>query len=184
MISQSPPTTSGLVIISGSNNWARGSDLEVVIGGNIEDYFRTPDSPSFVMALDPVPLYDPDAGNFSPVIAELTDIIDIPLTPTIEFVMASDPVPLYDPDAGNFTPLLVLDVTIEEIQNDMDDSVGYIPDMALDFFVESETTTTSGIVIVNIFPGANDLIPFISPILLTERVFPLLPQFSVITPGD
>lgn len=185
MLSQSPPTTSGVVIVSGSNDFTPGlADLEVVIGGAIEDFFLTPDGPSFDMASDPRATSQPDSGNFAPVIAFLTDIIEIPLNPTIDFVMATDAVSIYDPAVGNFTQPLVLDVTIEAIQNDLGGAIGYLPDPFLDIFISSETATTSGIVIVNIFPNANNLIPFISPILLTERVFPLLPQFSVITPGD
>jgi hypothetical protein len=189
MVGQSPPTTSGIVIISGSNNFGVGSDF-----------------PVFVLTLD-----------LSPALGVFPDVLDMPVNDA-----TSSPL--------GFGNLKMLDNYIAEIQDDMIadfDPADQPPSFSLEIIedyinifdvtpfqfapsddsikITSTNVTTSGIVILDLFPGAGEgFIPFVPPVFLNKRIFPVtfsglgerlfpeenrriypvLPQFSVITPGD
>lgn len=160
MLPQSPPTTSGIVIISGSNNFdPLTSDFPIVVG--VVD-FKPPDFFS-----PPARVNDP---NF---------LIDFGVKGSLFFTEVS-------------TDFVIL-------------PGGFVPDLSNDVDIKSPGPTASGIVIIDFFPGAGaPLVPYVPPTLFNERlypisstsdfvrvfpeenrrVYPVLPQFSILTPGD
>ena len=100
---------------------------------------------------------------------------------------------------GKITPI-ILDLAPTLIYSE-----SFVPDHTADIKIEQTKVTTSGIVVVEIFPGAGAApAPFVPPVVINERIFPIfkgtnfertfpeenqrifpvLPQFSTITPGD
>lgn len=82
---------------------------------------------------------------------------------------------------------------------------GFVPDPTDDINITSTSVTTSGVVVVEFFPGAGiPEVPYVPPTYLNERLFPItstsdfirtfpeenrriypvLPQISTLTPGD
>jgi hypothetical protein len=187
MVGQSPPTTSGVVVISGSNNFGVGSDF-----------------PAFVMTLDFSP---PNAAIPDGLNMVLNDVTSPPPTITalemIDFIpehfddMVVNDVTSPPPSFGNLEMVEhvhVQDVTVLSFAPS-DDSIK----------ITSTNVTTSGVVVIDLFPGAGaGLVPYVPPSYINSRIFPVtfsglgervfpeenrriypvLPQFSVITPGD
>lgn len=166
MSGQSPPTTSGITIISGSNNFnVLNSDFPVVTGGVIQEF-----------------------------------TILVPPEENRPFLISTLDVTLLD---ESFPVALTL--TQSELLNQVTLIGGFIPDLTDDVSITSTTVTTSGITILEFFPGAGlPEVPFIPPTVLNarlfpifstaefvrtfpeenRRIFPVLPQFSTLTPGD
>lgn len=166
MGNQRPPTTSGITIISGSNNFnVANSDFPVVTGGVIQGgIIPVPpeeDPPFLIMAFDPI---------------LIEEIVPVILNPS-QFV--------------------ILDQVIL--------TGGFIPDVRDDIHIIPTTVTTSGITIIEFFPDAGlSGSQFVPPIFSNSRlfpisasnefvrtfpeknrrIFPVLPQFSTIIPGD
>jgi hypothetical protein len=160
VVGQSPPTVSGVVIISGSNNFdAHASDFPVVVGSVTESVTYVTDPP------------------FS-------------TSSAVDAYASSLPIPLF----------------VTDFAVDIDIPAGFIPDFDDDVDIRSTPVTTSGIVVVDIFPGAGITgpPPYVPPVYFNVRVFPdtstdlfirvfpeeglrifpVLPQFSTLTPGD
>lgn len=166
MFGQSPPTTSGVVIISGSNG------------------------------------FDPITSDFGVVVATITDFAEDSPIPTsdIPFIIND---PNHPSTGATVTISGLLVTTFDEIV--FEPIAGFVPDFEDDVGIISTPVTTSGVVIMDIFPGAGaGEIPFVPPIYLNERLFPInstplfvrvfpeegrrifptLPQDATLTPGD
>jgi len=191
-LGQFPPTVSGVFVVSGSNNFLPGSsDFGIVIGASITETILTIFDPPIVMNVAPAP-------------EEVDSLIIVDFFAGQDLLTSA----MNEPVVGNvdnsafglfFTEMLVTNIT------DLGESVGFIPNPDQDIKITSTSVTTSGVVIVDIFPGVNDaFVPYVPPIFLNKRVFPVtfsglgerlfpeenrriypvLPQFSIITPGD
>jgi hypothetical protein len=122
---------------------------------------------------------------FTPVVIHMTDAHSVEPFPKVSLTFA--------PTATSFQ--------LEHFQI----PANFIPSFDDDIEITSTSVTTSGVVIVDIFPGAaSPFVPYAPPIFINQRVFPVtfsgigerlfpeenrriypvLPQFSVITPGD
>lgn len=125
VLKQSPPTTSGIIVISGTN------------------------------------LFDSQTSDF----------------PIVSHIIVLDPTPVA--------------VTISGVLN-------FAPTPEADIEILSTSVTTSGIVVMNFSPdlvGAPFVVPIVGNVRLfpvfagifpeqDRRIFPVLPQFSILTPGD
>ncbi len=184
---QSPPTTSGIVVLSGSNSFDPQSSDFPAIRGLIENS----DNSSVLLANGGGGV---DTTNTfflsSPVVGKITE----PFKEELEVqggVATLDGLVLFLPIAG----------TIKEPgEKEELDTSGVVLALDLDVDITSTAVTTSGIVIVDIFPGAGaPIVPFVPPVVFNERffpnfqgpfpehdsrIFPRLPQFSTLTPGD
>lgn len=148
---QSPPTTSGIVVISGSAGFdLLSSDFPVLQG-----FVKVEPLPAVVLGSDPETTSDLFMG------------------------------------LGRSSGLSRVIYTEASSVN------GFVPDQTLDYDITKTTVTTSGIVIFDLFPGAGEeyIVPVVGNVRLfpeairvyppyNVRIFPLLPQFSTITPGD
>lgn len=161
-VPQSPPTTSGVVIISGSNN------------------------------------FDPPTSDWGVVRGLVVDFVeDSPIPQTDIPILLNEPLKGWTTLSG----ILITDFTevILEVAG------GFIPNFDDDVSIQTTTVTTSGIVVLDFFPGAGiGEIPYVPPVVINERLFPIfqgtdftrtfpeenrriypvLPQFSTLTPGD
>jgi hypothetical protein len=154
---QSPPTTSGIVVISGSEGFdLLGSDFPV----------------AQVRFSNPLPTEE-QVGTFSA--ADGIAIRDLALE-----ISAT----------AAFTQLLPAEVEFQVRSFDLQDDIG----------LQISPPTTSGIQIIEFYPGAGAAeLPFVPPIVGNVRIFPVyehtipeenvriyprLPQFSTLTPGD
>jgi hypothetical protein len=187
MVGQSPPTTSGVVVISGSNNFGVGSDFPAFIMtlDLSPPNAAIPDGPGMILndATDPPPSF----GNLHVVDWAVSDPLDMILN------AANDPPPSF----GN--------LQISEAVHVQDDTSFSFAPSEDSIKITSTNVTTSGIVIIDLFPGAGaGVIPYVPPAYINSRIFPVtfsglgervfpeenrriypvLPQFSVITPGD
>jgi hypothetical protein len=184
MVGQSPPTTSGLVIISGSNNFGVDSDFPVAIMTLDLDVLDVLDMP-----LNDVLSPPPSFGNLG--------MIDHTFEIETFDAMVMNDVTSPPPSFGNLE--MVESVHVQDVPffsfAPSDDNIK----------ITSTNVTTSGVVVIDLFPGAGEgTIPFVPPAFLNQRIFPVtfsglgerlfpeenrriypvLPQFSVITPGD
>ena len=152
-LGQSPPTTSGIIIISGSN------------------------------------FFDPQTSDF-PVIVAL---------PETSRRKQAGPVIATPPVFDAFLNLVVGSAVAATPSGPkrVEDVKAVVLDLTSDIGIRSTPVTTSGIVIMDMFFGAGGV--FISPIVgnarifpvfagifpeQDRRIFPVLPQFSILTPGD
>lgn len=188
MIGQSPPTTSGIVIISGSNDFIAGSsDFPCPVVTIVDDYLPTifDDLQVTVVPNKTITFGHLEIENYvqSDVMQDM-DSLDFTNSPALTFghleLTEIVPTVIFDIDA-QFAP------TSENLK------------------ITTTEVTTSGIVILDFFPGAGEaLIPYVPPVFLNQRIYPVtfsglgerlfpeenrriypvLPQFSVITPGD
>lgn len=148
-LKQSPPTTSGIVVISGSN------------------------------------FFDPLTSDF-PVVQGVLAGFNLPRN-QMNF-LGSDP--------QNTSALLIsgsitggITISLKERM----DFPGFVPDATEDTDITTTSVTTSGVVVLDIFPGAGTI--FVVPVVGNERlfpifqgefpvqdirIFPVLPQFSTI----
>jgi hypothetical protein len=158
---QSPPTTSGIVIVSGSNS------------------------------------FDPVTSDWGTVVATLTEFTEGSAVRTSDIPFIMNDLSLYTPASG------ILLTNFNEVIFEV--TAGFVPSFEDDTEIISTPVTTSGIVIMNFYPGAGaGEIPYVPPTYINQRLFPVvfsgagervfpeknrrvypvLPQFSVITPGD
>lgn len=196
MLGQSPPTTSGIVVISGSNNFGPGSDFPVFssisIKYSIDDFIFT----------SPIGLSSSELAN---------EVIGVPPSLVItDFVSEETTLgPLMGLSSSVSADLLVFPSTLVISDMSIDEDFAQTNLMFVSDPQNIKTTstpvTTSGIVILDLFPGAGVVfIPFVPPIFINQRIFPVifsgpgerlfpeenkriypvLPQFSIITPGD
>ena len=155
-LGQSPPTTSGIVIVSGSN------------------------------------FFDPQTSDFPVVVAQLTSIREGRL-------QTSPPLVANPPVFDDFFDLVVGEGLLGSTsgRKDVVGVFGVVLELTSDVKIRSTPVTTSGIVILDMFPGAGDV--FVPPVVSNarifpvfagifpeqdRRIFPVLPQFSILTPGD
>jgi len=187
---QSPPTTSGIVVLSGSDSFDPQASDFPVIWGTIEE----PDkSESLVVkgggGLDTTNLFlsTSGVGGFAGTIQE----------PSKEALAVRGCVVV--PGSGVFT-MAPIAGTIEEPDKQTLAVLGHVLHSVDDVGITSTAVTTSGIVVVDIFPGAGTpAAPFVPPVVINERffpnfqgtfpehdrrIFPVLPQFATLTPGD
>jgi hypothetical protein len=185
MVGQSPPTTSGVVVISGSNNFGVGSDFPAFVLTVLDNYIADPFDDMIVNDVTSPP---PSFGNLEMLDNYIADPFDDMIVndvssppPTFSMEMIEDYITVLDVTPFTFAP--------------SEDNIK----------ITSTNVTTSGIVIIDMFPGAGaGFIPFVPPVFLNQRIFPVtfsglgerlfpeenrriypvLPQFSVITPGD
>ena len=193
MLGQSPPTTSGIVVLSGSNNFGLTGDFPVFASVQVD---HGADAPRFS---SPIELTSSSSADeiVTPSVLALGDLhveeqfLDTPLQLT----------PSTPADALVFPP--VLDVTAHLEDDRTQIFLQFVP-FGNDSKITSTPVTTSGIVILEFFPGANDeFVPYVPPIFINQRIFPVtfsglgervfpeenrriypvLPQFSTLTPG-
>ncbi len=150
-LGQSPPTTSGIIVITGSNSFdPQTSDYPVVVG-IIETAIKK---------------------GAEPVIGTVTfdDFANLVFVGTVISV----------DKLGTAAPVL-----------------GSVLDLTSDVEIRTTPVTTSGIVVMDMFIGAGAV--FVVPVVgnarifpvfagvfpqQDRRIFPVLPQFSTLTPGD
>ena len=148
-LGQSPPTTSGLVVITGSNSFdPQTSDFPVVIG-IVESSGRK----------------DNTVVGAPPVFDDFFDLARVGLATTV----------------GRKDSI----------------SLGVVLEISSDVKIRSTPVTTSGVVIMDMFIGAGSV--FVVPVVGNARIFPIfqgvfpeqdrrvfprLPQSSILTPGD
>jgi len=148
-LGQSPPTTSGIVVITGSNSFdPQSSDYPVVVG-IIETAIKK---------------------GAEPVVGTVTfdDFANLVFAGTVISV----------DKLGTAAPVL-----------------GSVLDLTSDVEIRTTPVTTSGIVVMDMFIGAVFVVPVVGNTRLfpifqgvfpeqDRRIFPVLPQFSTLTPGD
>ncbi len=148
-LGQSPPTTSGIVVITGSNSFdPQSSDYPVVVG-IIETAIKK---------------------GAEPVVGTVTfdDFANLVFVGTVISV----------DKLGTAAPVL-----------------GSVLDLTSDVEIRTTPVTTSGIVVMDMFIGAVFVVPVVGNTRLfpifqgvfpeqDRRIFPVLPQFSTLTPGD
>lgn len=148
-LGQSPPTTSGIVVITGSNSFdPQSSDYPVVVG-IIEAAIKK---------------------GAEPVVGTVTfdDFANLVFAGTVISV----------DKLGTAAPVL-----------------GSVLDLTSDVKIRTTPVTTSGIVVMDMFIGAVFVVPVVGNTRLfpifqgvfpeqDRRIFPVLPQFSTLTPGD
>jgi len=179
---QSPPTTSGIVILSGSNFFDPESSDFPVIRGNV----TAPDKGMSLKGTGGQDITDlflsSASGGFSGKIASPAKI-QLSLKGAV-----------LDPADAIY---IVGKITPPQKATQGLSLAGFIPDIGEDVGITSTEVTTSGIVIMEMFPGAGE--SFVPPVVVNartfpnfqgtfpeqdSRVYPRLPQFSVVTPGD
>ena len=162
----SPPTTSGVVVLSGSNFFDLSGDFPVVPGLFIDSDATANNTPreNTFLILDTSPQDTSDTFD-TLILKQLTQ-----LDPSEQ-----------QPRSGE------IQATVLRINEDIG--------------ISENLTTTSGIVILDIFTGAGTpQEPFVPPVVINERlfprfqgalispppgrIFPVLPQSSTLTPGD
>jgi len=148
-LGQSPPTTSGIVVITGSNSFdPQSSDYPVVVG-IIETAIKK---------------------GAEPIVGTVTfdDFANLVFVGTVISV----------DKLGTAAPVL-----------------GSVLDLTSDVEIRTTPVTTSGIVVMDMFIGAVFVVPVVGNTRLfpifqgvfpeqDRRIFPVLPQFSTLTPGD
>jgi len=148
-LGQSPPTTSGIVVITGSNSFdPQSSDYPVVVG-IVEIAIKK---------------------GAEPVVGTVTfdDFANLVFAGTVISV----------DKLGTAAPVL-----------------GSVLDLTSDVEIRTTPVTTSGIVVMDMFIGAVFVVPVVGNTRLfpifqgvfpeqDRRIFPVLPQFSTLTPGD
>ena len=183
----SPPTVSGIVVPSGSYNFdLLLSDFPIAPSLQLVNFPGLSDSQSLRAA----------EGNAIDLALELVGAGFLIKVPPIESFRAAE---------GN-----AIDLALELVGAGFLIKVPPIESLfpSISFDPGSDTTfqnlppTTSGIVVVEMFPGAG--VGFIPPVFINERLFPIfqgtnfsrsfpeenrrtfpvLPQFSILTPGD
>ncbi len=186
---QSPPTTSGIVVLSGSNLFDPQSSDFPVIWGPIEE----PDKSSLLAVrgrggVDITDFFLSTAGGFSGTGKE---------QPTKEILEVRGSVATLD---GLFLAVPPIAGTVQKGSTEQLGVLGVVLHSVDDAGITTTGVTTSGIVIVDIFPGAGTpAAPFVPPVVFNERffpnfqgpfpehdsrIYPRLPQFSTLTPGD
>lgn len=195
MLGQSPPTTSGIVVLSGSNNFGLGSDFPAFASLQID--YHTEDQ-----RFDPpIDLASSLSANeaVTPRVLTLLNLNDYEATPFHPLMFLASSV-----TANEAVIPRVLDISMGIEDGRVQTFLQFVP-FGTNSKITSTSVTTSGIVILEFFPGADDLfVPYAPPIFINQRVFPVtfsglgerlfpeenrriypvLPQFSVITPGD
>ncbi len=195
MLRQSPPTTSGIVVLSGSNNFGLGGDFPVF--ANIQIDYEAEDQ-----RFDPImELASSITANevVTPRVLTLINLNDHEATPLHPLMFLASSI-----TANEVVTPRVLDIKFDIEDDRVQTFLQFVP-FGLDRKITSTSVTTSGIVILEFFPGADDVfVPYAPPIFINQRVFPVtfsgigerlfpeenrriypvLPQFSVITPGD
>lgn len=193
MLGQSPPTTSGIVVISGSNNFGLTSDFPA--SSSFKIIHNTDESFS-----------DPSLGLITPA------LVDSLIPPSVLYLVdlhvdtsyTTDPITLISTeqvDALIDIPVLRIDLTYDPFISLA--SIAFAPGEN-DIKITSTPVTTSGVVVLDLFPGAGlPTIPYAPPTYLNQRLFPVtfsglgervfpeenrriypvLPQFSIIYPG-
>ena len=196
MLGQSPPTTSGIVVLSGSNNFSVNGDFPVFSSVSIKYHIE---EPILTYPIDLVSSVSDDDISGAPTMLALIDIYG-DVTPPAPLIMLA---PSMIVDTLIVLPVLgLLNINIEE--GFAQTKLMFVGDVD-NTKITSTPVTTSGIVILDLFPGAGeDLIPYVPPIFINQRIFPVtfsglgvrlfpeenrriypvLPQFSVVTPGD
>ncbi len=175
---QSPPTTSGIVVITGSNSFdSQSSDFPIVRGT--------------VVAVGRADVNVIGAGgeDFIPAVSGLPGTI-ISSGRTDVNVIGSQVFSTEVSDLG-FSGTI-----IKSGRTDVD-VLGRVLTIRFDVDVTQTTVTTSGIVVMDIFVGAGEvfLVPAVGNVRIfpvfqgvfpeqDRRIFPVLPQFSTLTPGD
>jgi hypothetical protein len=181
---QSPPTTSGIVVLSGSNLFdPQASDFPVIAGTAI-----MPDDSSLPRVLG---LGGQDITDGFPAIIGIAPASTAELPTVKGFVLTTQ-------QFTALSPTIIGIVLPFELPTAVD---GVVLDVKQDVGVTSTEVTTSGIVIFDMFPGAGvPEVPFVPPVVINARLFPLfqgpftgipdgriypvLPQSSTLTPGD
>lgn len=163
MAGQRPPTTSGITIVSGSLGFdSVTSDFPIIVGVLVE--------------YSPVSLFEED----KPLLIAPSDV----------------------DSASRGSALVPAQFAFVE---QVPITGGFAPDANDDISITTTSVTTSGITVVEFYPGAGlGELPFVPPVVLNERLFPItstaefirtfpeenrrvypvLPQFSILTPGD
>jgi len=148
-LGQSPPTTSGIVVITGSNSFdPQSSDYPVVVGIIETAIKKGAETVVGTVTFD-------DFAN----------------------LVFAGPVISVD-KLGTAAPIL-----------------GSVLDLTSDVEIRTTPVTTSGIVVMDMFIGAVFVVPVVGNTRLfpifqgvfpeqDRRIFPVLPQFSTLTPGD
>ncbi len=148
-LGQSPPTTSGIVVITGSNSFdPQSSDYPVVVGIIETAIKKGAETVVGTVTFD-------DFAN----------------------LVFAGPVISVD-KLGTASPIL-----------------GSVLDLTSDVEIRTTPVTTSGIVVMDMFIGAVFVVPVVGNTRLfpifqgvfpeqDRRIFPVLPQFSTLTPGD
>ena len=170
---QSPPTTSGIVIISGSNSFdPQSSDFPITRGS---------------ISVGRTGIEVVGAGG-----EELATVSGLAGTVTV----GRTGIEVIGAGGEEFATISGLAgfVTVGRTGIEVAGHVLGIPE---DIGITSTEITTSGVVIMDMFVGAGEV--FIVPIVINERlfpifqgvfpeqdrrIFPVLPQFSTLTPGD
>lgn len=161
---QRPPTTSGIVVLSGSEMFGLSGDFPVV-QGLVFNSFPVADGPT-------------------------------------QLIMSSSPQTVQNAFFSNFPSPLVF-VTPEEGaegERQANYQLATVLRVGIDTNITSTNVTTSGIVLLDIYPGAGvEEAPWVPPVVINARLFPLyqgpfpehnlriypvLPQYSTLTPGD
>lgn len=194
MPGQSPPTTSGIVVLSGSNNFGTGSDFPVF--SSISISYHSEES----IFSEPIDVSSP---------LGVADAIDIPVLriPAFHeeepFVGTIDIVSSSQADLARDIPVLSL-TSLHSDENIAQTSLYFVAN-GDNIKITPPDTTTSGVVILDIFPDAGVLeFPYVPPLYVNQRLFPVtfsgigervfpeenrrvypvLPQYSTLTPGD
>jgi hypothetical protein len=188
MLGQSPPTTSGVVVISGSAFQVHVLDIQF---DKVEDQILSPH-------MDLASSASVDSSISIPVL----NFVDTPNTNDTDYLMrlvSSGPT-----DALINIPVLNIDMSTEDAR--VQTYLQFVP-LGDNLKITSTPATTSGIVVMDFYPGVNvsgGPPPYIPPIYLNQRlypvtfsgfgervfpeenrrIYPVLPQFSIITPGD
>lgn len=185
MLGQSPPTTSGIVVISGSDFQWHVLDIQY---DKVEDQILSP-------YMDLASSASADSSINVPVL----NFVDMPNTNDTGLDMSI----ISAPTAALYS-IPVLNINMHTEDERVQTFLQFVP-IGTGRKITSTPVTTSGIVVIDIFPGADDLfVPYAPPIFTNQRIFPVvfsgagervfpeanrriypvLPQFSVITPGD
>lgn len=195
MLGQSPPTTSGIVVLSGSNNFGLTGDFPVFASVQVD---HGADAPRFDSPIDLASSLSADEIVTPAVLATVN-------THEVEQFLSS-PLRLAASITANESvspPVLDVKAHLEDARTQI--FLQFVP-FGNDSKITSTPVTTSGIVILEFYPGVNvsgGPPPYVPPIFLNERIFPVtfsglgerlfpeenrriypvLPQFSTLNPG-
>lgn len=181
---QSPPTSSGIVVISGSDLFDPATSDFRVIRGTIQ---LEPKQNLFFGGS----VFTENLGITGAISPEPRIVLRIPGNDiqAVAAVFTNSPI----------TGFISIPLDKQDIV-----APGFIPGSP-DINITSTSVTSSGIVVMDFFPGAGTpVVPFVPPVVINERlfpifqgtnfertfpeenrrVFPVLPQFSTLTPGD
>ncbi len=175
---QSPPTTSGIVVITGSNSFdPQSSDFPIVRGtvsgvGRADINVIGAGGDDFITAVSGLPGTIISSGRTQ------VNVIG-------SSVFSTEISDLGFP--GTITNTGRTDVNL----------LGRVLTIRFDVDVTQTTITTSGVVVMDMFVGAGEIfvVPAVGNVRIfpvfqgvfpeqDRRIFPVLPQFSTLTPGD